>query len=238
MVCKYKFHLCFIGKTDSIWDHLTHTDPCAIADCSNGDIADNSYYLYKRDIEMLRELGVDYYRFSISWPRLLPTSFSNHINPAGVEYYNNLINEMLKYNITPMVTLYHWELPQTLQELGGWTNPHMIDWYGDYAKIAFELFGDRVKFWITVNEPHLICHRGYGTTTMAPRLNMQGTGEYLCAKNLMLAHARAWHIYDDEYRSTQKGNISITISATWYEPESEKDAAAAEDYNQFDVIIL
>lgn len=137
-----------------------------------------------------------------------------------------------------MVTLYHWELPQTLQELGGWTNPHMIDWYGDYAKIAFELFGDRVKFWITVNEPHLICHRGYGTTTMAPRLNMQGTGEYLCAKNLMLAHARAWHIYDDEYRSTQKGNISITISATWYEPESEKDAAAAEDYNQFDVIIL
>ncbi|KAI8424320.1 hypothetical protein MSG28_002869 [Choristoneura fumiferana] len=85
----------------------------------------------------------------------------------------------------------------------------MIDWYGDYAKIAFELFGDRVKFWITVNEPHLICHRGYGSTTMAPRLNMQGTGEYLCAKNLMLAHARAWHIYNDEYRSLQKGNISI-----------------------------
>ncbi|KAI8424321.1 hypothetical protein MSG28_002870 [Choristoneura fumiferana] len=222
------------GKSDSIWDHLTHTVPCTVADCSNGDIADNSYYLYKRDIEMLRELGVDYYRFSISWPRLLPTSFTDHVNPAGVEYYNNLINEMLKYNITPMVTLYHWELPQKLQELGGWTNPSMIDWYGDYAKIAFELFGDRVKFWITVNEPHLICHRGYGSTTMAPRLNMQGTGEYLCAKNLMLAHARAWHIYNDEYRSLQKGNISITISATWYEPESEKDAAAAEDYHQFD----
>lgn len=221
------------GKSLNIWDYLTHTDPCSIKDCSNGDIADNSYHLYKRDVEMMRELGIHYYRFSLSWPRILPTSFPDQINEAGVQYYNNLIDELLKYNIEPMITLYHWDLPQKLQELGGWSNPHMIDWFSDYARIAYQLFGDRVKYWITINEPYQVCNQGYGDTVKAPRLNIKGVGEYMCSKNLLLAHAKAYHIYDEEFRSSQGGVVFIAFSAQWYEPETEKDIVAAEECNQF-----
>ncbi|XP_013189559.2 myrosinase 1 [Amyelois transitella] len=222
------------GKSENIWDHLTHEDPCATKDCSNGDIADDSYHQYKRDVEMLRELGLDFYRFSLSWSRLLPTSFPDKINEAGVAYYNNLINEMLKYNIEPMVTLYHWDLPQKLQDLGGWANPNIVDWFGDYARIAFELFGDRVKYWITMNEPREVCYQGYGFVSMAPRLNIQGVAEYMCAKNLLVAHARAYHIYDEEFRALYGGTIGITLSTSWYEPESEREVEAAEDTTQFE----
>lgn len=214
---------------------MTHTDPCSTTDCSNGDIADDSYHLYKRDVEMMRELGLDFYRFSLSWSRILPTSFPDKINEAGVQYYNNLIDEMLKYNIQPMVTLYHWDLPQKLQEMGGWTNPNIVDWFADYARVAFEMFGDRVKYWITMNEPREVCYQGYGSTTKAPRLNIQGMGEYMCAKNLLVAHAKAYHIYNEEYRSTQGGIIGITLSAQWYYPETDADIEATEDTIEFEV---
>ncbi|KOB67338.1 Uncharacterized protein OBRU01_19962 [Operophtera brumata] len=229
-----KFTFISVEKAENIWDHMTHTNPCLITDCSNGDVADDSYHLYKRDVEMMRELGLDYYRFSLSWSRILPTSFPDKISEAGVAYYNNLIDEMLKYNIEPMVTLYHWDLPQKLQEMGGWTNPHIVDWYADYARVAFERFGDRVKYWITMNEPREVCYQGYGSTTKAPRMNIQGIAEYMCAKNLLMAHAKAYHIYDEEFRPTQGGSIFITLSAQWYEPETLKDIAATEETNQFE----
>ncbi|KAL4712932.1 hypothetical protein ACJJTC_012002 [Scirpophaga incertulas] len=223
------------GKSESIWDYLTHTNPEAVKDMSNGDIADNSYYQYKRDVEMMRELGLDYYRFSLSWPRILPTSFPDYINPAGIEYYNNLIDEMLKYNIQPMVTLFHWDMPQKLQEMGGWNNPHIVDWYTDFAKVAFEMFGDRVKYWITMNEPYEICHHGYGNVNLAPMLNLTGVAEYLCAKNLLVAHAKAYHLYDKMYRPSQKGKLFITIQSPWFEPENEGETETARDIMQFDL---
>ncbi|CAH2067292.1 unnamed protein product, partial [Iphiclides podalirius] len=222
------------GKSENIWDHMTHTDPCSTADCSNGDIADDSYHLYKRDVEMIRELGLDFYRFSLSWSRILPSSFPDQINEAGVQYYNNLIDEMLKYNIEPMVTLYHWDLPQKLQEMGGWTNPHIVDWFADYARVAFDMFGDRVKYWITMNEPREVCYQGYGTTTKAPRLDIKGMAEYICAKNLLVAHAKAYHIYNEEYRSKHGGIIGITLSAQWYYAETDADIEAAEEFIQFE----
>lgn len=228
-----------LGKSENIWDRLTHSNTCAVKDCSNGDIAANSYYLYKRDVEMMRELGIHFYRFSLSWSRLLPTGFADKVNPAGVTYYNNLIDEMLKYNIEPMITLYHWDLPQRLQDLGGWANPMITDWFADYARVAFENFGDRAKMWITMNEPREVCYQGYGLNSMAPRLDFPGVGEYLCAKNLLVAHAKAYHIYNNEFKPRQNGEIGITISAGWFEADSDSaaDILAAEEANQFEVTI-
>lgn len=185
---------------------------------------------------MMRELGLDFYRFSLSWSRILPSSFPDKINPAGVDYYNRLIDEMLKYNIEPMITLYHWDLPQTLQDMGGWTNPAIIDWFADYARIVFTLFGDRVKYFITMNEPYQICYQGYGDAAKAPMLNIKGIADYMCAKNLLLAHAKAYHMYDQEFRR-DGGVIFIAFSAMWYEPAStsEADVVAAYEANQFTV---
>ena len=179
-----------------------------MTDRTTGDDTCKSYEFYKRDIEILKFLGVDFYRFSISWPRLIPNGFATEISQAGYEYYNNLINELIKNNIDPIVTIYHWDLPQNIQDLGGLANPLFIDWFGDYAKKLFQLFGDRVKTWVTINEPKQVCLFGYGLKKFAPRLNATGIGEYITAKNIILAHARAWHIYDEEFRPVQKGNTN------------------------------
>ncbi|XP_037296139.1 myrosinase 1 [Manduca sexta] len=218
------------GKGENIWDYLTHTNPTVIRDQSNGDVAADSYHHVERDVEMMRELGLDAYRFSLSWSRILPTGFANEVNQAGINYYNNLINEMLKYNIQPIVTMYHWDLPQRLQELGGFINPLIADWYEDYAKVVFDNFGDRVKLWITFNEPREICYEGYGATGLAPILNATGVGTYICAKNLAIAHAKAYHLYNNEYKARQGGECGITISVNWFGPltDSEEDEFAAE----------
>ncbi|XP_075986573.1 myrosinase 1-like [Anticarsia gemmatalis] len=218
------------GKGESIWDYLTHNNPGAVQDQSNADITADSYHNYKRDVEMMRELGLDAYRFSLSWSRILPTGFANEVNPKGIEYYNNFIDEMLKYGITPMVTLYHWDLPQKLQELGGLANPLFADWYEDYARVVFENFGDRVKHWITFNEPREICYEGYGFDNKAPLLNSSAVGTYLCAKHLVLAHANAYHAYNNDFKPTQGGVCGITVSINWFGPltDSAEDEFAAE----------
>ncbi|CAH2059137.1 unnamed protein product, partial [Iphiclides podalirius] len=221
-------------KGENIWDHMTHTKPHVIKDQSNGDIAADTYHNYKRDVEMMRELGLDAYRFSLSWSRILPDGFSNRVSKAGVTFYNNYIDEMLKYGITPMITLYHWDLPQKLQELGGFANPLFSDWFEDYARVVFEHFGDRVKYWITFNEPREICFEGYDTTTKAPQLNATGVGAYLCAKSLVLAHAKAFHAYRNDFAPSQGGQCGITISVNWFgaKTDTEEDQFAAELYRQ------
>ncbi|XP_072935471.1 myrosinase 1-like isoform X2 [Epargyreus clarus] len=224
------------GKGLSIWDVATHMEPSPIIDASTGDVAADSYHLYKRDVEMMKELGLHFYRFSVSWTRILPNGFSNQINQAGLDYYNRLIDEMLKNNIMPFLTIYHWDLPHKLQQLGGWANPNIVDWFTNYAKVLFDNFGDRVKMWITINEPKQICYEGYGSTSKAPMLNYTGVAEYLCSKNVLLAHANVYKLYDEKYRETQNGSIGISISCTWMHPVSDSydDHQAALDARQFD----
>lgn len=197
------------GKGENIWDNLTHSRPELIADGSSGDIACDSYHHLEDDVAMLKNLGVDFYRFSLSWSRILPKGYSYQVNQEGIDYYNNLINALLAEGIEPMVTLYHWDLPQVLQDLGGWPNELMADYFEDYARVAFENFGDRVKTWITFNEPLNTCYQGYGNVLKAPALNITGFADYLCVHTVLKSHARAYHVYDEEFRSAQNGKNGI-----------------------------
>ncbi|XP_053686547.1 lactase/phlorizin hydrolase-like [Sabethes cyaneus] len=184
---------------------------------------------------MIRELGVNMYRFSMAWSRLLPTGISNEINQAGVDYYNKLINELLQYGIEPMVTLYHWDLPQRLQEMGGWTNREIIGHFKEYARTAFELFGDRVKWWTTFNEPLQTCLFSYEYDSMAPGYDFAAIPCYLCSHHLLLSHAEAVHLYRTQFQPSQKGIIGITSDTSWNEPRSDtaEDREAAHRSLQF-----
>ncbi|XP_049880679.1 myrosinase 1-like isoform X2 [Pectinophora gossypiella] len=167
---------------------------------------------------MLRELGVDHYRFSISWPRVLPNGHINTINEKGLQYYDNLLDELIKYNIAAMVTMYHFDLPQRLQDLGGWTNPEIIQWFEDYARVLFDRYGHKVKYWITINQPD-VCFDAYGGNKMAPAVDLKGTGDYVCVKNMMLAHARAYRLFEKEYKSRSEVNakLGLSVSINWFD---------------------
>ncbi|CAD6244337.1 GSCOCG00013351001-RA-CDS [Cotesia congregata] len=223
------------GKGESIWDYATHNSPETVIDNSNGDIAANSYFMYKTDIDLAKQLGCNAFRISISWPRILPTGFPNSLNPKGIEHYNNVINEMLGRNITPVVTLFHWDLPKELQDLGGWTNPLIVDWFVDYARIVFKAFGDRVKYWSTVNEPTVYCVYGYGGK-MVPFVNHTGITDYLCGHHMLLAHAKAHKMYNEEFRQEQKGKVGLSISVPWAvasNPEDPEEVAGADRWFEF-----
>lgn len=210
----------YSDKGKNIWDELTHNHPELIVDHSTGDVACDSFHLWQTDIENLKNLGVGFYRFSLSWTRILPTGFPNYISQTGVKYYNNLIDGLIKNNIKPMVTLYHWDLPQTLQDIGGWPNDKISDYFADYTRVVFNLFGDRVKLWITINEPASICEDTYDLGIGAPPVRSPGIGNYLCGKTILLAHAKAAKIYNEEFKKFQNGKIGITIDSSWLEPIS------------------
>ncbi|XP_049880431.1 myrosinase 1-like [Pectinophora gossypiella] len=225
------------GKGWSMWDYVARARPEAIRDGSNADIACNSYHLYKRDIEMLKELGVDNYRLSIAWPRILPYGRPDYVNPEGIAYYNAVIDELLANGITPFVTMYHWDLPQNLNEQGGWITDEIVDWFGDYARVLYQHFGDRVKNWLTLNEPYVHCFFGYGRGSHAPLRTSPGVEFYECGRNILLANARAYHIYDEEFRAAQGGKVGLVISMEWVLPltDSDDDVQGALDYAAYHI---
>lgn len=161
---------------------------------------------------------MNFYRFSISWSRVLPTGFPDSINQNGIDYYNGLIDELIANGIEPMVTMYHWDLPQNLEDLGGFQNRDLVDWFGDYARVLYQNFGDRVKVWIPFNEPSEYCNNGYGFGIWAPGVVKPGVGEYLCAHYTILANARAYHIYHDEFAAEQGGKCGITLNCSFLYP--------------------
>ncbi|KAF5305916.1 hypothetical protein FQR65_LT07527 [Abscondita terminalis] len=222
------------GKGINIWDDYTHKNPDKIADGSTGDIACDSYHKYKKDVALMKELGVQYYRFSLSWSRILPNGYGNFINPDGIRYYNELINELVKNGIKPMITLHHWDLPLPLQLLGGWTNPLLAEIFVNFADIAFAHFGDRVPYWITFNTN---CG-GYDTDFMPPSLNQSGIANYLCGHTTIKAHAQAYRLYQTKYKTLQKGEIGIVaIGGIWYEEKTNEpdDIEAAERAREFEL---
>ncbi|XP_038219759.1 myrosinase 1-like [Zerene cesonia] len=225
------------GKGWSMWDHLVRTDPGHIRDGTNGDVAANSYHFYEKDIAILKELGVSVYRFSVSWPRILPFGRADYVNPEGIAYYNKLIDLLLANNITPFLTMYHWELPQNLNEQGGWLTEDIMYWFGDYSRVLYQHFGDRVKLWLTINEPSVHCNLGYGSGNHAPRIRSPGIKYYECGRNILLAHARAYHIYNNEFRH-QGGRVGLALDSEMSMPSSSSpdDIQAAEDYLHFFIL--
>ncbi|CAG5128995.1 unnamed protein product, partial [Candidula unifasciata] len=221
------------GKGVSIWDTFAHNNK--IEGNQTGDVAADSYHLYQEDVNNLEKLGVDFYRFSIAWTRILPNGTIDNINQAGIDYYNRLIDALLAKNIIPMVTLYHWDLPQTLQDYGGWTNESMVNIFGEYARICFQHFGDRVKHWITFNEPYVFTVFVYETGMHPPGKSRPGIVVYQAAHNVLRAHTRAYHIYKDSFKNSQKGVVGITLSVEFMVPmtDSPEDAEAADRAMEF-----
>nr|XP_026692500.1 uncharacterized protein LOC104266271 isoform X3 [Ciona intestinalis] len=213
------------GKGESIWDNFTHAGRAHNGE--TGDDACLSYYKYEVDVQLLKDMSLSYYRLSLSWPRLIPTGdLIDGFNQAGVDYYNNLINDLLANGIQPMVTLYHWDLPQALQDkYEGWLDQsgEIVQAFAEYANFCFNNFGDRVKFWITFNEPFIVAQLGYGVAAFAPGHYSPGEGVYYAAHSIIKSHAQAYHIYNNTYRQTQQGQIGITLNTNWVEPSEATD---------------
>ncbi|KAK7499141.1 hypothetical protein BaRGS_00009688 [Batillaria attramentaria] len=223
------------GKGNSIWDVFSHT-PGTIDNGDTGDVACDSYHKYGDDVKLLKNLGVSHYRFSISWSRVLPKGTKNVVNQAGVDYYHKLIDELLNNSIQPMVTLYHWDLPDVLEQHGGWLDERTVDSFLEYAEFCFQQFGNKVKLWITFNEPYVSSVLGYGTGVMAPGRHGPGTYTYIAAHNMIRAHTKAYRLYEHNYKSKQGGKVGITLSLAWSirASTSSRDQDAQDRSLQFD----
>jgi beta-glucosidase len=217
------------GRGISVWDTFSH-QPGTIVDGGNGDIACDHYHRYRDDVALMRELGLQTYRFSISWPRVIPFG-RGRMNEPGLAFYDRLVDELLEAGIQPCVTLNHWDLPQALQDRGGWADRATAYAFADYAQVVFERLGDRVSRWITHNEP-LVIIWGYAGTRMAP-----GLGDRVLASrathHLHLGHGLAVRAFRESGRT---GEIGLTNANTWYEPfDNSREAAeaveAARDFN-------
>ncbi|XP_065224085.1 myrosinase 1-like [Planococcus citri] len=227
------------GKGEHMWDRIAHTKPDMIKNQHNGDVACDSYHLYKEDVKLIKDAGFDVYRFSISWSRILPNGEITSINQKGVDYYHNLIDELLKNDIQPMVTMYHWDLPQKFQDIGGWANPLIVDYMEDYADLLFQQYGDKVKWWITINEPYRISE-GYDGIYFVPALKLPSSIKYIVLHNCLRAHGRISRLYNEKYRLQQNGKLSISVDCEYYEgkTESKEDGDAADRATQFQLDIL
>ncbi|XP_023080454.2 beta-klotho isoform X1 [Piliocolobus tephrosceles] len=209
------------GKGPSIWDHFVHTH---LKNVSSTNGSSDSYIFLEKDLSALDFIGVSFYQFSISWPRLFPDGIVTVANAKGLQYYNALLDSLVLRNIEPIVTLYHWDLPLALQEkYGGWKNDTIIDIFNDYATYCFQTFGDRVKYWITIHNPYLVAWHGYGTGMHAPGEKGNLASVYTVGHNLIKAHSKVWHNYDAHFRPRQKGWLSITLGSHWIEPNRSEN---------------
>lgn len=194
------------GKGESIWDRFTHT-PGRTPHNATGDIACDHYHRWREDVALMKELGLTSYRFSIAWPRIFPQGYGE-VNEEGIAFYSALVDELLAQGIEPCVTLYHWDLPQALQDEGGWTNPKTGEHYAAYCRLMFDRLGDRVRRWITLNEPWVVAFGGYFYGDFAPGVRdfsvaLQAVHTQLCGHGLAVRIFREMGL---------PGEIGITLN--------------------------
>ncbi|XP_057422758.1 hydroxyisourate hydrolase-like isoform X2 [Lotus japonicus] len=233
------------GRTPSIWDTFAYA---GYAHGENGDVACDGYHKYKEDVQLMVETGLDAYRFSISWSRLIPNG-RGPVNPKGLQYYNNLINELIANGIQPHVTLHNFDFPQALEdEYEGWVSRDIIRDFTDYADVCFREFGDRVLYWTTVNEPNVFALGGYDQGNAPPRRcsapfcapsnSTKGNSTYepyLVVHHILLAHSSAARLYKRKYKDQQHGFVGITVYTFGCSPltNTEEDRVAAQRVRDF-----
>jgi beta-galactosidase len=221
------------GKGLSIWDAFAHT-PERTQNGETGDVACDHYHRFREDVELMAAMGLPAYRFSVSWSRIQPTGCGRP-NRDGLRFYSDLIDALLEHDIAPWVTLYHWDLPLSLQlEEDGWLNPRISERFTEYARICYSAFGDRVKHWITFNEPWVCAVLGHGHGVFAPGRRSRSE-PYRVAHEMLRAHARAVELYRREFQPKQNGIIGITNNCDWREPltDAAEDREAAERALEF-----
>lgn len=216
------------GKGLSIWDMMCEK-PGAIFGGHTGKVACDHYHRYKEDVAIMKKLGIKAYRFSISWPRVMPKGFGE-VNEAGLKFYDNLIDELIKNDIEPYITLYHWDLPLELHYRGGWLNRDISDWFAEYASLIVKRFSHKVKHFITINEPQCIIGIGYISGEHAPGLKMSDMETVRAAHNLMLAHGKAvMAMRKDGASDIQIGYAPTGTGAYPSDEKSEADINAARE---------
>lgn len=212
------------GAGMCVWHEFSHT-PGNTTNGDTGDVAGDHYHRWSSDIDLMKQLGLNGYRFSIRWPRILPEG-KGEVNPAGVSFYDRLVDKLLENGIEPFVTLFHWDTPSALHRLGGWTNPDIAGWFGEYATVMGKALGDRVKNWMTLNEPFVVSEQGHLMANHAPGMrNIYAT----CASvhHQIRAHVAGYRAIKAVVRDASVG-IAMHDLGAWPATDSEEDVAAAE----------
>jgi beta-glucosidase len=212
------------GKGESIWDRFCHT-PGNIELGHTGDVACDHYHRYRNDVDLMQRLGLKAYRFSTSWPRILPGG-QGQVNEKGLDFYERLVDALIDAGIEPFITLYHWDLPQTLQDEGGWISRDICKAFADYAAVMVKRLGDRVKYWATINEPEVVTFVGYKEGRHAPGWK-DPRAAYHVAYNLLVAHGMAVQAIRAHSADLQVG---IVLNQWQVDPSSDlpEDIAAAD----------
>lgn len=218
------------GRGESVWDRFCHTLPPKIAHGDTGDIACDHYHRFREDVALMRDLGLQAYRFSVAWPRILPEGIGE-VNAAGVSFYDRLVDELLKAGIKPFVTLYHWDLPQALQDRGGWLNPASVQWFAEYADVISGQLGDRVHGWITHNEPWIVAFVGHFYAGHPPGL-ADLTAACQAAHHLLLAHGAAVPVLRSNAPRAQIG-IALNLNPVYPASHCPEDREAVRRQDGF-----
>lgn len=216
------------GKGESVWDRFTHT-PHRILNGDTGDIACDHYHRMPEDVGLMKELGLQSYRFSVSWPRVIPEGVGA-VNERGLDFYDRLVDALLDAGIKPNATLNHWDLPQVLQDKGGWNNRESADWFTEYAQVMFDRLGDRVSMWATHNEPWVVAFMGYGFGQFAPGI-VDISQALQVAHHLLLGHGKVVQSYRD---GNHDGQIGIVLNLAHRQPATNSEADRAATQREYD----
>ncbi len=207
------------GRKPSIWD-ITSRVPGRIKHNENGDLACDHYNRFKEDVKLFKEMGLKYYRFSLSWSRIIPDG-TGEINPQGIKFYNDLINELISAGIEPLVTLFHWDLPYELYLKGGFTNPDFPAWFENYTRVCIEAFSDRVKYWVTLNEPQCFIGLGLSMGKHAPFLKCDNKTVLRALHNTLLGNGKAIDVIRNEAK--QKAVIGMAPTGPSFVPKNDSE---------------